>query len=204
MKISLLITNHNYSKWLRRAINSALNQTFPAKDFEILVVDDASSDQSHRILDGYRDAYRDRIRVLPLLVNHGLGAAANTGLNAARGMWFIRLDADDYLSPEALECLYAWASRNPDTMAVSCDYTKVDLKGRNLSRHNSLEEPIACGVLFRTDLLHAVGGYNDEKRIHEDRDLLARWIKEYKAPPDRLAVPLYRYFQHPNQMTKNE
>ncbi len=99
MKVSVVIPVHNGEKYLAQAIESVLAQTF--RDFELLIVDDGSTDGSRAIMD--RCARRDaRIRILSQ-ANRGVSAAGNLGFEEARGEWVARLDADDVFLPDKLE-----------------------------------------------------------------------------------------------------
>ena len=94
--VSIIITNYNYGRFLKRAIDSALAQTYP--DMQVVVVDDASTDDSVAVIRGYQD------RVLPVLQarNGGQAAAFNAGFRASRGDVVLFLDADDWLYPHAV------------------------------------------------------------------------------------------------------
>lgn len=100
--VSVLIANHNRADFLGRAIRSALQQTL--RDIEIIIVDDASTDDSVRIAQNF--AARDgRIRVVELKKNAGPAGARNAGLDVAKGAWVAILDSDDFMHPERLQGL---------------------------------------------------------------------------------------------------
>ena len=103
MKISIIIPVYNVEKYLRESLDSCINQTL--KDIEIICVDDASPDNSIKILEEYQ-AKDSRIKILRHEVNKNLGAARNTGLQAATGeyIWFV--DSDDYIDTKACQILY--------------------------------------------------------------------------------------------------
>ena len=94
--VSIVVNNYNYDRFLREAIDSALNQTYPLK--EVIVVDDGSTDGSREIIAGYGD------RVVPILKeNGGQASTFNVGFRASRGEVVFFLDADDYFLPGAVE-----------------------------------------------------------------------------------------------------
>jgi hypothetical protein len=93
--VSIVINNYNYADYLRRAIESALDQTY--SDFEVIVVDDGSTDASRSII----SEYAARTRVI-FKDNGGQASAFNAGIEAARGDFTLLLDSDDFLYPEAL------------------------------------------------------------------------------------------------------
>ena len=78
--ISVIITNYNYARYLERAIRSALDQSLPRTKYEIIVVDDASTDESAEILNNYID----EVRIIRFEKNKGLSAARNEGIKKAR------------------------------------------------------------------------------------------------------------------------
>lgn len=96
MPVTVLINNYNYGRFLRQAIDSALNQTYP--NVEVVVVDDGSTDDSPSIL----NSYGKRIRPV-LQANGGQASAFNAGLAASRGEIICMLDADDFFHPDKVE-----------------------------------------------------------------------------------------------------
>jgi glycosyltransferase involved in cell wall biosynthesis len=93
--VSIVINNFNYGRFLVRAIESALAQTY--ENVEVIVVDDGSTDESRGILEGFRD----RASII-LKENSGQAGAFNVGIKAAQGLFTLLLDSDDYLLPEAV------------------------------------------------------------------------------------------------------
>ena len=98
-KISVIVPVYNAEKYLRRCIDSILAQTFT--DFELLLIDDGSTDSSGKICDEYAKKDR-RIRVFHK-ENGGVSSARNVGLSHLRGNWVYFVDSDDYLSPQHLQ-----------------------------------------------------------------------------------------------------
>ena len=106
-KISVIIPVYNTEMFLSECLDSVLHQTF--KDFEIICVNDGSSDNSASILKGY--AQKDaRIKVITQ-ANQGLSAARNAGLDVVQGEWICFLDSDDMLPISAIEILYNTAQQ---------------------------------------------------------------------------------------------
>ena len=116
--ISVVTATYNRSHTLERAIDSLLRQTY--REWELIVVDDGSTDGTGQILERYAD--ERRIRVFRHPRNRGVCAAKNTGLDQVRGEWFTMLDSDDELVPAALESLLAVPARiDPTIDAVTCN-----------------------------------------------------------------------------------
>lgn len=126
-KISVIVPLYNKEKYIGRAIDSILAQTFG--DFEVIVVDDGSSDSSAKIIRGYDDK---RIRLVSQ-ANAGPGAARNKGISESRCELLSFLDADDEWMPQFLEKSFTMLENNPDCDLTACTYfsgpQKTDLTG---------------------------------------------------------------------------
>ena len=194
MKVSVIVTNYNYGKYLRRCIKSLLNQDFYS--YEIIIIDDNSTDDSKNILLEYLS--NPKIKVIFNPTNIGVGASSAAGGKQALGKYIVRVDADDYVNVNFLKCLFLWAKYN-NSEAVACDYLEVDFKGNVLSKKNQKEYPLACGILFRTDILEYLGFWGSHLRINEDIDMLERFNEQFEI--EYLNIPLYRYFKHDNSLS---
>ncbi|MDZ4751604.1 MAG: glycosyltransferase family A protein [Flavobacteriales bacterium] len=196
--ISVIITTFNYAQYVERAIRSAVEQSVPRDSFEIIVVDDASTDRTKEVLAEYHaDA-----RIYHLEKNVGLAAARNYGIHKAKGQFIIFLDADDYFHRDLLKVQKLFLEENNSLDAVSTNYWLVDERGNHIEHVNASENPIACGIMFRKDFLFNIGLYDEGFRAREEEDLRIRWAERYNVY--NLIVPLYRYRMHENNLTKNE
>lgn len=195
--ISVIIAAYNAEKFIGRCLRSLLLQTLPHDSYEIIVINDGSSDRTSYALELFYDA----ITVINNSQNCGLPASINTGLKAARAPYVVRVDSDDYVNINFLNFLYLYLDQNPENDAVACDYWLVNDAEEWLERVNCLQRPIACGILFRKKQLFEIGLYDEEFRCHEDQDLRIRFEKKYMIK--RLELPLYRYRIHENNLTKN-
>lgn len=117
-KISIIIPIYNMEKYLRMCLDSVLNQSF--KDFEVILIDDGSTDSSPSIIEEYRSKYPDVVRAYRE-DNAGQGKARNYGISLARGEYIGFVDADDYIEPAMYERMYNSAMEN-DSDLVECDY----------------------------------------------------------------------------------
>jgi glycosyltransferase involved in cell wall biosynthesis len=196
--VSLIITTFNYARYVERAIRSALDQSLPADRYEIIVVNDASTDHTPAVLANYVD----QVRVFNLEQNQGLAAARNFGIQKARGQFVVFLDADDYIHRDLLKVQKLFLEENNALDAVSTDYWLVDERGVHLKHVSAEEQPIACGVMFRKDFLFEVGLYDEDFKAREEEDLRIRWLKRFKIY--NLILPLYRYRMHDRNLTKND
>jgi glycosyltransferase involved in cell wall biosynthesis len=189
------------------AVESVLAQTF--EDFELVAVDDASSDGTPEILDRYRDD--PRLVVLTHGTNRGLAAALTTGCERARGRYIARLDADDVAQPDRLERQVAYLDENPDVAILGSAAIFTDADGREFARfrypatHEAIRERLETGSAFvhstvtmrRADF-ERVGGYRLAPRC-EDYDLWLRIVERFRAA--NLPDFLVRYRVHGEQLT---
>jgi glycosyltransferase involved in cell wall biosynthesis len=198
MHVSVIIPVYNGEKFVQRAIRSAVDQNFPRKQFEIIVVDDGSTDNTLDII----QPFKDTIRIMRHEKNMGLAASRNTGIKAARGQYVVNLDADDYLHQDFLYIEVMFLSLNEDFDAVSCDYYIVDENEKHLERRNATEYPIACGIMFRMEQLIDIGLYSEDFLVREEEDLRQRFLKRYRI--HHIPLPLYRYRKHDDNITNNQ
>ena len=195
--ISVIITTYNYGKYIERAIRSCMDQSLDNSEYEIIVVNDCSTDFTEKILENYSSD----VKVFNLTKNIGLSAARNFGIKQSKGQFILFLDADDYLHSEILNVEKLFLEENNSLDAVSVDYYQVDERGSHKKHFNAEINPIACGIMFRKDLLYDVGLYDEKFRAREEQELRVRFEKKYKI--HNLSIPLYRYWIHDDNLTKN-
>ena len=136
VKLSIVIPVYNVEKYLRECLDSILNQAF--QDFEIICVDDGSTDKSLEILQEYK---RKDDRFVILQQRHsGAGSARNNGIRLAEGKYIQFLDSDDYFEPTLLEEMYNHAEKFGADLTV-CSSRKVDDEG-NITETGSPNFPI--------------------------------------------------------------
>ena len=135
-QISLVIAIYNLEKYLRECMDSVLNQTF--QDFEVICVNDGSTDGTLEILNEYADKDH-RIKIINQQ-NQGAGAARTRGLREVQGKYFQMLDGDDYFEPNMLEKLYNLAEKHGADIAA-CSSRKVDDFG-NITESRNPNSPI--------------------------------------------------------------
>lgn len=195
--VSVIITAYNYAHFIERAIRSALDQTLDDHQMEVLVINDCSTDHTADILENWTE----EVRVFNLPENIGLAGARNFGIKKAKGQFVIFLDADDYLHRELCRLQKLFLEENNEIDAVSCDYYVVSDKGKHLQHVSSEEKPIACGIMFRKDYLYQVGLYDEKFRAREEEDMRLRWLEKFNI--HNIILPLYRYWMHTSNLTKN-
>jgi len=199
IKTSIIITCYNKERYISRAINSCINQDFPSDQYEIIVIDDASTDKSREVISVYEGftGYHF-IRTKFLKKNMGQAHASNIGIAMARGKYVVRVDGDDYIHRDFLRVMTEVLEWNNDIGFVFCDLIVVTGTGAPNQRKfelNTFERLLnhGAGVLFRKNHLKELGGYDKTLRNCEEYDLLIRYDKKY--PSYHLRLPYYRYFK---------
>lgn len=205
--ISVYITNYNYQDFIQTAINSVLEQTF--QDFEIIIIDDGSTDNSRDIIEEY--ANHDKISII-YQQNKGLNVTNNIALRACSGKYIMRLDADDYLVHNALEIMKNKLEEDPTLGLVFPDYYYVDAEGGEIGRETrhdfendvTLFDQAAHGActMIRVDFLKRIGGYDESFNCQDGYELWIKFISHYRV--SNINTPLFYYRQHGKNLTSNE
>ena len=184
-QITVILPAYNVAKYIGIAINSVLAQTFT--DFELLIINDGSTDDTEKIIRSFSD---DRIRLINQ-TNQGVAAALNIGMLNARADLVARFDADDICLPERLMVQYNFLNDNPDYIIVGSDADYIDMNEEyvftySMPAHanNEIQELhvnkcpfIHSAVLFRKEFILQAGGYNIEACAFEDHILWAKSIR---------------------------
>lgn len=200
--ITVLISVYNGEKYLCEAIDSILNQTF--KDFEFLIINDVSTDNSKKIILSYDDK---RIRYFENKKNLGLTKSLNNGLKIAKGEYIARQDADDVSAPERLEKQLRFLDSYSD-YAVVGSFTKIiDEKSKviyrlkrpiyfpEIKRALMIDNCITHGsVMIRKKCLLEIGFYDEDMNRSQDYELWLRLSEQYKLA--NLPKYLYSWRQH--------
>lgn len=209
-RVTVLMSVYNGEGHLREAIESILNQTFG--DFEFVIVDDGSTDNTAAILDSYADA---RIVRVHNEANIGLTKSLNKGLGLARGEYIARQDADDVSLLERLDKQVMYLDKHPSVGLVGTTYDIISCEGRLLQvadvptensilQQKLLESNCFChgSVMFRRICLHHVGGYRTFCGPAEDYDLWLRIAEHFELAnlPDRL----YQYRFNPESISLHQ
>ncbi len=183
--VSIILPTFNRAVSLSKAIESVLLQTY--KNFELVIVDDCSLDETPALLTAY--AKRDnRIIVLRNEKNLGLVKSLNKGIQRAKGAYIARLDDDDFwCDAQKLEKQVAFLEKNLEYVLVGGGQIRIDEKGKELARYvfpetdKAIRKYILCNnlfahtsVMFRKEAWEKVGGYDESLIFSEDWDL---WLK---------------------------
>ncbi len=200
-EISIIICNYNHDKWIERAIRSLLHQQYiEKKEFEIIIVDDFSSDNSREVLKKFKGF--DNVKVILNKKNIDLPSSINKAIKSSFGRYIVRVDSDDYVSRQFLFFLKFFLINNREYEAVACDYFQVDEKENTIKKVKFSKEQIACGVMFRRECLFDLGLYDTKFKMREGHELMKRFEKKFRLA--FLELPLYKYRIHTNNRTKDK
>ena len=174
-KLSVIVPVYNQEKYIARCLRSLVKQSMDRKEYEIIVINDGSTDKTSKIL----EQFLEYITLIESEKNCGLPITLNKGIKKSLSKYMVRVDSDDYVNEDFLKFLYSFISQNNNYDAVSCDYFLVDDKEEILSRENSEKKPIGCGIIFKSQQIIELGLYDENLLLHEDIDLRKRFEKKY-------------------------
>lgn len=205
--ITVYVVSRDYGRYLGQAVESVLAQT--RTDWELIVIDDGSTDDSAAVAASFQDRDPDRIRLVAHPQPRGLQACANEALRLARGRYIMRLDADDYLDESALLVLAHCLDTHPDVALAYPNYVYVDERGNHLGvEHHRrigqestvLDQPAhgAC-TLVRKRVLKTVGGYDEANDRQDGYELWLKVVNRYKVMD--VPTPLFYYRQHAQSLS---
>ena len=209
-KVSVIIPTYNQAKFINNAIESVLKQSF--RDFEIIVVNDGSTDNTEAIVKGFIDF---RIRYIGHSNNLGLSEARNNGIRASRGEYIALLDSDDEFLPEKLDIQAKLLQKEPSDVGVVCAWSyNIDENGNYISKRflprkggyifedllstNYMSVP---ALLIRRECFEKVGLFDSSLDGQEDWDMWIRIAKYYKF--SLIKIPLARRRIHPNRISSH-
>jgi glycosyltransferase involved in cell wall biosynthesis len=208
--VTVLMPVYNSERFLKQAVQSVLSQTFT--DFELLIINDGSTDASVSIIQSFDDP---RIRLIHNERNIGVIGTLNKGVALANGKYIARMDADDYSLPIRLEKQVRYLERNPEVAVVATHIIQInagdeelghwddDIQNtkpyqifKTLAKTNCIAHPT---VMMRTDILRSYG-YHEQQKGSEDWDLWMRLVSDGHRI-DKLTEFLLRYRLHTASVT---
>jgi glycosyltransferase involved in cell wall biosynthesis len=200
-KVTVLMPVFNGERYLIEAMDSIISQTY--KNFEFLIIDDGSTDNSVKIINEYDDS---RIRLIHNTENIGLIETLNKGISLATGTYIARMDCDDISLPERLEKQVRYMEQHPD---IGVCGTALKLIDQNVEWHFAMDHDfLKCKLLFTNNIAHptvmirkkVLENIKYEKYEHaEDYHL---WVTlSDKTKLANLPEVLLKYRQHPNQIS---
>ena len=202
-RVSVVLPVHNGAAYLDAAIVSILGQTF--RDFELICVDDGSTDETPEILRRHAAADR-RIRVITNRPNKGLPGALNTGFAAARGELHTWTSDDNIARPQMLARLVAALDADPSAAIAHADFSVIDAVGQVIGFHKVgpasellMGNRIGAAFLYRAEVTEALAGYDEALFGVEDYDFWLRAARRFRFVA--LDEDLYLYRRHEASLT---
>ena len=216
-EISIIVPVYRAEKYLNACVDSILNQTY--SDFELVLIEDGSPDQSGAICDEYAQK-DDRVRVIHQ-PNQGKAAARNHALPMTQGKWLCYVDSDDAIHPQMLEhlhraaeksgagismCQFLEAPEPPEDYEQPAEfsYTPLTMDEKTLTElHDRDQYPgwMACAKLIRRELVEGYPFHTG--RVYEDNEAVTRWLLPAKTLA-MLPTQLYFYRTNPESTTKSQ
>ena len=205
-RVSILMPVYNVASFLREAMDSILDQTY--RDFELVVLNDCSPDNSEEILDSYSDPRIVRYRGME---NVGLANVLNIGIRMARGEFIARMDSDDISLPTRLEKQVAYLDAHPEVDLVSTGMQRFGNSDRVITYATDSEE-VKFNAMSFSPILHASSMWRRESFLgndlfycqemvpSEDYDLWARALAK-RLVLVNIPDVLYKYRTHTAQVT---
>lgn len=217
--VSVVVPFYNRQKFLERCLNSLAAQTY--RPLEIIAVDDASTDDSLKIVRRWRRQQgalsKSDIRIIPLSRNRGYAGAMTIGMRAARGEYIALQDSDDYSSPNRLQAQIDFLRNHPRTGIVGTSYRSIKANGvisviepkwlrfgpeRIRLKYAQGGHCVCVGtILVRGRLFDRYGGMNNRIVGAEDYEFIARYLSK-GVLIDNIRRPLYLYQRHNGQRSR--
>ena len=202
--ISVIITLYNYEEYVAECIASCIEQTYD--NFEIIVVDDCSTDGSYEVA----ERFTHHIRLFKTDKNRGYSHAKNVGIREAKGDFIVHLDADDMLLPDSLETRYRYFEENPKIdMVHGRAWRWIKTDGRwHTDGFNKKAVIHAQTIMIRKSVFERFGLFYEKLRSKADKEMTYRLgvhrdsplMKQIKVKKVKDFVALYR--KHDQQMHK--
>ena len=205
IKVSIIVPVYNTGKYLKKCINSLINQT--EKDIEIILLNDGSTDNSEDIIKSYKDK---RIKYIKK-ENTGIGSVRNLGIKESKGQYLMFIDSDDYIKLDCVEKLYNYAVNNNSDLVVSDFYKDFgnhleEIKIEDFNPSPLRENPNIinyvnlgpCNKLYKKEVLNGV--YFEENLKYEDAPFVVKALKNAHNI-SKLNEPLSYYVIHENSQT---
>ncbi len=200
-KVSIVLPTYNGAKYLRKSIESCLNQTY--RNIELIIVNDCSTDDTSTIISSYQD---DRIIGICHPHNKGLSNSLNTGFASAGGELLTWTSDDNYYDTRAIETMVRFLSAHPSVDFVYSSYYIIDENGAVVScskarpvTHLFKYNCVGSCFLYRKKVYEAVGGYDQSYNLIED---YAYWFAvRARFAMRHITVPLYYYRVHSHSLS---
>lgn len=208
--VSIIMPTYNREKYLPFAIDSVITQTF--NNFEMIIVDDGSSDNTKQLIEQYKNDKRIRYFYQE---NQGQSVARNVGLKQANGKYICFLDSDDLFMPEKLAKQVAFLENNPEIAITHSDEELIDENGHVFSTYNMerysgiLYEKLLIDncisittAMVRRECFEELGMFDETVKVADDYELWLRFSTKYKFHYEAQYFAKYRVMK--NQLSSDK
>lgn len=196
-KLTLIICSFNNSKYLKKCLKSVFNQSVSENNYDVILVDDKSTDNSLEVANLFQN--EKNFKIIKNKKNIGLVKSCNSAIKVTNTNFFVRVDSDDYISKNFVKNFLRYIEKDYDL--ILSNY--IIIKNKKIKKINinmfKLEKMISCSVALKTKIVKKIGGYRNF--FWEEHDLYLRYIKKSKKIY-RIKKYLYFYRFHKNNMTR--
>lgn len=200
-KISIVLPTYNGAKYIKKSIESCLNQTHT--NVELIIINDGSSDETDQIVGSFKD---DRIKYTKLENNKGFINALNTGFAQTQGDYLTWTSDDNYYELNAFEVMFNFLKTNQQIDFVYANYNVIDENG-NFIRQGKVKPPkeldndnyVGSCFLYRRRVYERVGSFNPDVFLAEDYEYWLRVREKYKMK--KIEETLYSHRLHTKSLT---
>ena len=214
-KASIIVPAYNAEKFISETLKSVRKQTVPLSDFELILINDGSTDNTSEIIE--REIFgMNNFLFLNRDKNLGQAASTNQGINSSSGKYIILLDADDLLEPNAVESTLRFMERNPRVEYSYSRHRRIDEKGNFLENRPgysfSLERLFHFNFVghlkcFSREIHDRLGGFNEEIIYAQDWEHVlsaSEILRKGQISQNSEYLYLYRFYQGNSSTVKNE
>ncbi len=203
VKITVIIPTYNRERFLSRTVTSVLNQSF--SDFELVVVDDGSTDNTKKIIEGFQKK-DSRIKYIWQKNSGGPARPKNEGIKKAKGKYIAFLDSDDEWFPEKLEKQLSLITETKNVGIVRCNFweisngkkKKINIAKKTENYFSKILEKCfirsSSSVMVPSYVIKKIGFFDESFRLADDWDMWIRILKRYNF--DFVEEPLFNYYVH--------
>ena len=197
-KITLIICSYNNSKYLKKCLNSVFNQSVSKNNYDVILVDDKSTDNSLEVANFFQN--EKNFKIIKNNKNLGLVKSCNAAIKATNTNFFVRVDSDDYISKNFVKYFLKKIEKNYDFVFSNYKIIRKGKTKRNNISKFELSRLISCSVALKTNVVKKMRGY--QNFLWEEYDLYTRYLKKNNKV-SKINSYLYFYRFHNNNMTKS-
>lgn len=193
-KISVIICSYNNAKYLEICLNSIFNQTESQRNYDVILIDDKSNDNSLKIAQKFKK--NKNFFILNNIKNIGLVKSCNKAIKFSNSEFFVRVDSDDYVSKDFIKLFLNKIKKKYDF--IYSNYKIVRKKNQKKININNFKKLISCSVAIKKSIFEKIGGYKEF--MWEEYDLYYRYLA-LSQKIIKIENSIYFYRFHANNMT---